>query len=238
MPGGGQFWKYLINRVSTKYGYSHDHGCKRGIFLGSMTRLKNRRPSLKSVQCARFKLASQIKKLTSIATALFSIAVSVHADSWGGAFSLGPSTASIIHPPLPGPAPDPQLGKLFVWPGINNGTGDLIQKKTERHANEGKRRNCVAEKPAEPNTRAENTEITCEAPKVLFLEPAGGGARSERSTDYFIGISWASWVLAGGSLSSATAGATHGVSCGRRSKDFLQSHEVNLNIFHHIPCGT
>lgn len=51
-------------------------------------------------------------------------------DSWGAAFSLGPakqeiiSTTTIIYP---GAMPADQAGYLFVWLGISNGTGDLIQ---------------------------------------------------------------------------------------------------------------
>jgi hypothetical protein len=52
------------------------------------------------------------------------------ADSWGPAVSLGPSKAEIIHATTttyPGAMPANQAGGLFLWPGMSNGTGDLIQ---------------------------------------------------------------------------------------------------------------
>lgn len=51
-------------------------------------------------------------------------------DSWGPAFSLGASKYSIIQTTTtiyPGKMPSNQTGGLFVWMGISNGTGDLIQ---------------------------------------------------------------------------------------------------------------
>ncbi|KAF8867306.1 hypothetical protein BDZ45DRAFT_710272 [Acephala macrosclerotiorum] len=53
---------------------------------------------------------------------------------WGGALSLGPTTSHIIHAVttlVPGAAPKMQNGKLFLWPGMSNGTGDLIQTTLE-----------------------------------------------------------------------------------------------------------
>ncbi|KAF8306712.1 hypothetical protein DL93DRAFT_2088538 [Clavulina sp. PMI_390] len=55
-------------------------------------------------------------------------------SSWGGAVSLGPSTANIISAVttlVPGVAPSTQNGELFLWPGMSNGTGDLIQTTLE-----------------------------------------------------------------------------------------------------------
>ena len=55
-------------------------------------------------------------------------------DSWGGALSLGPSESTIINAVttlVPGPAPSVQTGELFLWPGMSNGTGDLIQTTLE-----------------------------------------------------------------------------------------------------------
>jgi hypothetical protein len=55
-------------------------------------------------------------------------------DSWGGALSLGPSKSTIISAVttlVPGPAPSVQTGELFLWPGMSNGTGDLIQTTLE-----------------------------------------------------------------------------------------------------------
>ena len=51
-------------------------------------------------------------------------------DSWGPAFSLGPAKQEIISTTTtiyPGKMPSDQPGYLFVWLGISNGTGDLIQ---------------------------------------------------------------------------------------------------------------
>ncbi|KAJ4391683.1 hypothetical protein N0V93_005302 [Gnomoniopsis smithogilvyi] len=56
-------------------------------------------------------------------------------DTWGGAVSLGPSKSTIIKAVTtltPGTAPSSQNGKLFVWPGMSNGTGDLIQTTLEQ----------------------------------------------------------------------------------------------------------
>lgn len=55
-------------------------------------------------------------------------------DSWGGALSLGPTTSHILHSTttlIPGTAPSTQNGELFLWPGMSNGTGDLIQTTLE-----------------------------------------------------------------------------------------------------------
>jgi hypothetical protein len=55
-------------------------------------------------------------------------------DTWGGALSLGPTTSHIIHAVttlVPGAAPPTQNGELFLWPGMSNGTGDLIQTTLE-----------------------------------------------------------------------------------------------------------
>ena len=58
----------------------------------------------------------------------------IRRDSWGGALSLGPSESTIINAVttlIPGPAPSVQTGELFLWPGMSNGTGDLIQTTLE-----------------------------------------------------------------------------------------------------------
>ncbi|KAJ7637337.1 hypothetical protein DFH06DRAFT_1284166 [Mycena polygramma] len=60
--------------------------------------------------------------------------VGVLGDSWGGALSLGPAKTNIIRATTtltPGAAPFPQTGELFLWPGMSNGTGDLIQTTLE-----------------------------------------------------------------------------------------------------------
>ncbi|RAH76235.1 hypothetical protein BO86DRAFT_451789 [Aspergillus japonicus CBS 114.51] len=55
-------------------------------------------------------------------------------DSWGGSVSLGPTKSDIINAVttlIPGTAPATQNGELFLWPGMSNGTGDLIQTTME-----------------------------------------------------------------------------------------------------------
>ncbi|KAJ5280458.1 hypothetical protein N7478_005830 [Penicillium angulare] len=58
----------------------------------------------------------------------------VKRDSWGGSVSLGPSKSTIVNAVttlIPGTAPSTQNGELFLWPGMSNGTGDLIQTTLE-----------------------------------------------------------------------------------------------------------
>ncbi|KAI1263834.1 hypothetical protein F5Y18DRAFT_418138 [Xylariaceae sp. FL1019] len=55
-------------------------------------------------------------------------------DSWGGAVSLGPTKSRItkaVTTITPGDAPSTQSGELFLWPGMSNGTGDLVQTTLE-----------------------------------------------------------------------------------------------------------
>jgi hypothetical protein len=55
-------------------------------------------------------------------------------DSWGGSVSLGPSKSTIVNAVttiIPGTAPATQNGELFLWPGMSNGTGDLVQTTLE-----------------------------------------------------------------------------------------------------------
>lgn len=59
---------------------------------------------------------------------------SKRADTWGGAVSLGPSKSTItkaVTTITPGTAPSGQTGELFLWPGMSNGTGDLVQTTLE-----------------------------------------------------------------------------------------------------------
>ncbi|KAB5587646.1 hypothetical protein CTheo_8915 [Ceratobasidium theobromae] len=66
---------------------------------------------------------------------LCSTALLACADTWGGAYSLGPAKTNIIEATTtltPGVAPPTQAGVLFLWPGISNGTGDLIQTTLEQ----------------------------------------------------------------------------------------------------------
>ncbi|KAI3400611.1 hypothetical protein diail_2323 [Diaporthe ilicicola] len=56
------------------------------------------------------------------------------ADSWGGSVSLGPTKSTIkkaVTTIIPGAAPPTQNGELFLWPGMSNGTGDLVQTTLE-----------------------------------------------------------------------------------------------------------
>ena len=58
----------------------------------------------------------------------------VKRDGWGGSVSLGPSKSTIVNAVttiIPGVAPSTQNGELFLWPGMSNGTGDLIQTTLE-----------------------------------------------------------------------------------------------------------
>ncbi|KAF2153613.1 hypothetical protein K461DRAFT_268160 [Myriangium duriaei CBS 260.36] len=51
-------------------------------------------------------------------------------DSWGPAVGIGPAQYTILTTETtlyPGPVPANQTGLLWVWLGISNGTGDLIQ---------------------------------------------------------------------------------------------------------------
>lgn len=72
--------------------------------------------------------------LITILAATANAASLLRRDSWGGALSLGPSTSTIIDAVTyltPGAAPTTQAGELFLWPGMSNGTGDLVQTTLE-----------------------------------------------------------------------------------------------------------
>lgn len=63
--------------------------------------------------------------------------VQKRADTWGGAVSLGPTKSTIVKAVttiVPGAAPSTQNGELFLWPGMSNGTGDLVQTTLESWA--------------------------------------------------------------------------------------------------------
>lgn len=65
---------------------------------------------------------------------LRSTTVSKRVDTWGGSVSLGPTKSTIINAVttiIPGTAPTTQNGELFLWPGMSNGTGDLVQTTLE-----------------------------------------------------------------------------------------------------------
>ncbi|KAG8164385.1 hypothetical protein KVR01_006303 [Diaporthe batatas] len=68
---------------------------------------------------------------TAAAAAMVAVA---RADNWGGSVSLGPTTSTIVKAVttlIPGVAPSTQSGVLFLWPGMSNGTGDLVQATLE-----------------------------------------------------------------------------------------------------------
>ncbi|KAF8674653.1 hypothetical protein RHS04_07073 [Rhizoctonia solani] len=70
-----------------------------------------------------------------ISTLIMCTAALVAADTWGGSYSLGPAKTNIIEMTTtltPGVAPSTQTGMLFLWPGISNGTGDLVQTTLEQ----------------------------------------------------------------------------------------------------------
>jgi hypothetical protein len=73
--------------------------------------------------------------LVSVALAAPSPAVVEKRDSWGGSVSLGPTNSRIVNAVttiIPGTPPSSQAGELFLWPGMSNGTGDLIQTTLEQ----------------------------------------------------------------------------------------------------------
>lgn len=55
-------------------------------------------------------------------------------DSWGRAISLGPTKSTItsaVTPLIPGARRTTQNDMLSIWPGMSNGTGDLVQTTLE-----------------------------------------------------------------------------------------------------------
>ncbi|KAL4778170.1 hypothetical protein BJX76DRAFT_156915 [Aspergillus varians] len=67
-------------------------------------------------------------------TLALSTSVTKREDTWGGSVSLGPSKSTIVKAVttiIPGPAPATQNGMLFLWPGMSNGTGELVQSTLE-----------------------------------------------------------------------------------------------------------
>jgi hypothetical protein len=76
------------------------------------------------------------KSRTIILRALFSVALpsapAVAADGLGSSYSFGPSTSRIVYAKttlVPGRLPPikSNTGPLFLWPGMSNSKGDLIQ---------------------------------------------------------------------------------------------------------------
>ncbi|EIM92772.1 uncharacterized protein STEHIDRAFT_117738 [Stereum hirsutum FP-91666 SS1] len=61
------------------------------------------------------------------------------ADTWGPAYSLGPTSTSIIEAYTvfnPGTPPSPTQDYLFLWPGISNATSGLIQSGADAIADQ------------------------------------------------------------------------------------------------------
>ncbi|KAE8356870.1 hypothetical protein BDV28DRAFT_41843 [Aspergillus coremiiformis] len=76
----------------------------------------------------------KFQSLLLIPTLALAATVQKRVDTWGGSVSLGPTKSTITHAVttlIPGVAPSPQNGKLFLWPGMSNGTGDLVQTTIE-----------------------------------------------------------------------------------------------------------
>ena len=72
--------------------------------------------------------------LASATLATASSLTNVKRDIWGGSVSLGPTKSTITNAVttlIPGAAPPTQNGVLFLWPGMSNGTGDLVQTTLE-----------------------------------------------------------------------------------------------------------
>ncbi|KAK7708406.1 hypothetical protein SLS57_008987 [Botryosphaeria dothidea] len=81
--------------------------------------------------------SSLLLALPSFAAALPSVTrlINKREDTWGGAVSLGPSKSTItraVTTIIPGTPPSSQNGELFLWPGMSNGTGDLVQTTIEQ----------------------------------------------------------------------------------------------------------
>ncbi|KAL0576506.1 hypothetical protein V5O48_005481 [Marasmius crinis-equi] len=68
---------------------------------------------------------------------LFSIVTASLADTWGPAFSLGPTAknSAVIESEttfIPGLPPTNPQNALFLWPGVSNGTSGLIQSGADQ----------------------------------------------------------------------------------------------------------
>lgn len=81
---------------------------------------------------------SRIMILSAVLTIAFASVSAMAQDGWGASYSFGPSTSRIIYarttlepghfPPISNSS---NTGPLFLWPGMSNGTGDLIQTTME-----------------------------------------------------------------------------------------------------------
>ncbi|KAJ3123781.1 hypothetical protein HK100_011484 [Physocladia obscura] len=73
---------------------------------------------------------------TTVAITIILAQIVLAIDQWGPSVSFGPSTSRIIYAKttiIPGhfPPVSSTVGPLFLWPGMSNGTGDLIQTTLE-----------------------------------------------------------------------------------------------------------
>ncbi|KIY73100.1 hypothetical protein CYLTODRAFT_343035 [Cylindrobasidium torrendii FP15055 ss-10] len=67
------------------------------------------------------------------------LALTVMGDSWGPAYSLGPTASAIIESTVtfnPGTPPANPKDALFLWPGISNATSGLIQSGADQLADQ------------------------------------------------------------------------------------------------------
>ncbi len=81
-------------------------------------------------------MVSTLKSVTFTAIlALSSLVILIAADTWGASWSLGPTKSRIIEATTtlaPGAPPQPPHTMLALWPGMSNGSGDLIQSCIEQ----------------------------------------------------------------------------------------------------------
>ncbi|KAK0202499.1 hypothetical protein DFS33DRAFT_1488649 [Desarmillaria ectypa] len=76
--------------------------------------------------------------LPSFSLVALALSVVVNADSWGPAYSLGPTSSAIIEASTtftPGTPPSNPKDALFLWIGISNSTSGLIQAGVDQLAN-------------------------------------------------------------------------------------------------------
>jgi hypothetical protein len=81
---------------------------------------------------------SRILILSAALTLVLATVPAMAQDGWGASYSFGPSTSRIIYakttlepghfPPISNTS---NTGPLFLWPGMSNGSGDLIQTTME-----------------------------------------------------------------------------------------------------------
>ncbi|KAK0195521.1 hypothetical protein F5146DRAFT_1132992 [Armillaria mellea] len=75
----------------------------------------------------------------SLALLPLALALAAKGDSWGPAYSLGPTNSAIIEAITtftPGMPPSDAENYLFLWPGISNSTSGLIQAGTDQTADQ------------------------------------------------------------------------------------------------------